>query len=733
LNSLPTRAADIDFNHEIAPILIRRCVECHSGSDPSGKLNLTSKEAALRGGESGKAFIPGNPSESHALARIRDGEMPPKRAGKPQPLPPEEVRQLTAWIASGASWPAGRQLDAFEFSTERRGGRDGWSLQPVRRPSIPNVQNPERVRNPIDAFIQARLEREGWTPAPEADRRTLLRRLHVDLTGLPPTFEEVESFVTDTAADAYESRVDRLLASPQFGERWGRYWLDVVRYAETCGYERDQVKPQVWKYRDWVIRAFNDDLPYDRFVRDQLAGDEVPGNNESSWIATGFLRLGTWNDEPNDPQEYKYERLEDMVHATSTAFLGMTVKCARCHDHKFDPITQLDYHRVAAAFWTGYIQPGQGTLGGPDPKKLPYDVLAWTDTSREPAPFHFLKKGDPHRPGDVVEPGFLSMIPALDRAMAPPPPEAKTSGRRRQLAEWITDPANPLTARVWVNRLWLHHFGQGLVRSPDNFGFTGDPPTHPELLDWLADELVQGGWKSKPLHKRIVMSATYRQDSVHPAGDEYARRDAGNRLAWHANRRRLDADALRDSLLFVAGTLDLRRAGGPSFSPVIGADALEGLSMKDQAWKASPPEEQGRRSVYSFLKRSLLPPFATVFDFPDTTLPCGQRDVTVVAPQALAMLNNAFVHEQSANLALRVASKVTSETPRIELAFQCALGRSPSRGEISLARSHVSKQIAHLQANPPPSPGSGLKPPEIQALTSLCHVLLNSNEFLYVD
>ena len=387
--------------------------------------------------------------------------------------------------------------------------------------------------------------------APPADKRTLIRRVYFDLLGLPPTYEEVEAFAKDNSPDAYEKLIDKLLASPHYGERWGRYWLDVARYAETCGYERDQVKPDVWKYRDWVIKAFNDDMPYDRFVLEQLAGDELPDASASTVIATGFIRLGTWNDEPNDPNEYKYDRLEDMVGATSTAFLALTVKCARCHDHKFDAIRQTDYYRMAGAFWAGFIEPGpREHLGGPNAKALGHDgVFGWTDRGRDVPPIKLLKKGDPNRPGAVVEPGHLSTVPALDKPLASPPASAKTTTRRLQLAQWIVDPKNPLTARVWVNRVWQYHFGFGLVRTPDNFGFTGEKPTHPELLDWLASEFVAGGWRTKRLHKLILLSATYRQSSLHPKQDEYAKTDAGNRLWWRAERRRLDAEALRDSLL----------------------------------------------------------------------------------------------------------------------------------------------------------------------------------------
>jgi hypothetical protein len=454
-----------------------------------------------------------------------------------------------------------------------------------------------------------------------------------------------------------------------------------VRYADTCGYERDQPKPGAWKYRDWVIQQLNEDTPYTRFVTQQLAGDEIPDRSDSSVIATAFIQLGTWNDEPNDPQEYKYERLEDMVHATSTAFLGMTVKCARCHDHKFDPIRQTDYYRLAAAFWAGPIEPGpRELLGGPDAKTLGYDVFGWTDTQPNPPPLHLLKKGDPTRPGPAVAPGHLSFVPTLERPIEPPPADAKTSRRRLQLSRWIVDPANPLTARVWVNRLWQYHFGEGLVRSPDNFGFTGERPTHPELLDWLAARFIQESWHTKPIHRLILLSAAYRQSSIHPKAVLYEQADAANRLWWRAERRRLDAESLRDALLASSGALDRSRLGGPGFVPDVSPDALEGLSMKDKAWTPSPPEEQRRRSVYLFAKRGLIAPLMTTFDSPDTTLPCGRRDVTLVAPQALSLMNSAFVHQQSQVLAREVVAMTPAADPheRICIAWRKTLGRDPT-------------------------------------------------------
>ena len=726
----------VGFERDVVPILLNRCVECHNATDKTGGLDLTSRESLLKGGESGEVVTPGKPDLSLLIEKILAGEMPPKKQGKARPLPPAEAARLRTWVAEGATWPDGRRLDRFEATTETRAGRDWWSLLPVKTPTVPVVKASGRVANPIDAFIVARLENKGWEQAPGADRRTLIRRVYDDLLGLTPSFEEIEAFAEDGSPDAYERLVESLLASPHYGERWGRFWLDVARYAETCGYERDQTKPKAWKYRDWVMRAFNDDMPFDRFVLEQLAGDELPDASEKTAVATGFIQLGTWNDEPNDPEEYKYERLEDMVHATSTAFLAVTVKCARCHDHKFDPIRQTDYYRMAAAFWAGPIEPGpRELLGGPDATALGHDVFGWTDRGREPPPLHLLKKGDPKRPGPVVEPGQLSIVTALDRPIAPPPPGSKTSHRRLQMARWVADPRNPLTARVWVNRLWQHHFGQALVRTPDNFGFTGEKPTHPELLDWLASELVEGGWTAKRLHRLILTSRTYRQSSVHPRQEEYAGDDAGDRLWWRAGRRRRDAEALRDALLQAGGRLDASRVGGPSFLPEIAADALEGLSMKGNAWKASPPDDQRRRSVYIFAKRGLLLPLMTTFDFMDTTSPCAQRDVTLVPPQALALMNNGFVHDQSEALARKALTGPGDRDGHIRRAWRIALGREPRASEIALAREHLVQQEAHFsgRSGVETRPEGLAREATFRAAASLCHVLLNSNEFLYVD
>ena len=490
-------------------------------------------------------------------------------------------------------------------------------------------------------------------------------------------------------------------------------------------------KPFAWKYRDWVVDAFNDDMPYDEFITQQLAGDEIPDRSESSVIATGFLRLGTWNDEPNDPADYVYDRVEDLVHTTSTAFLGMTVKCARCHSHKFDPISQEDYYRLASIFWVGPVDRGSD-LGGPKPEEVGIsDVLSWTDVPGKTKPIHLLRNGERHHPLHEVAPATLSFLPDLERLIPAPPEGSKTSKRRLQFAAWIIDPKNPLPSRVMANRIWQHLFGEAIVRTPNNFGFLADAPTHPELLDWLATEFVAGGWRMKRLQKMILMSETWQQASTHQRFEQYRQRDAGNRFWWRANRRRLDAESLRDRMLEAAGQLDLRLRGA-GFRPTISTEALEGLSRKNAAWTASPVDEQRRRSLYCYVKRGLLPPMMTTFDVSDTTQPCGQRDSTTVPTQALTLLNNPFVHTQSSLVAQQVAAQTDDLREQIELVWSSVLKRRPSNAEVDLARDHLQEQ-RKLLGNEPPDSQTSLTPHHELALASLAHVLLNSNEFLYVD
>ena len=684
------------FEKDIAPLLIRRCLECHQSANPSGGLSLQSAADVTKGGDSGPAIVPKSPAESRLLERVTTGEMPPLKHGESQKLPDSEIEVLRQWVEDGARFPADRQLDLYEQTTDVRGGRDWWSFQPLKEVAPPVVEGLPNNANPIDRFIAIELQKQGLTAAPKADARTLIQRLYWDVTGLPPSAKEIQSFATSPQnEEAITELLDQLLARPHFGERWARHWLDVVRFAETCGYERDQVKPFAWKYRDWVVKAFNSDMPYDQFVREQLAGDEIAGRTEQSVIATGFLCLGTWNDEPNDAEDYKYERLEDLVHTTSSAFLGMTTKCARCHDHKFDPIPQTDYYRMAAAFWPGPIQPrGRELLGGVSTEELGYkEVLGWTDVSKTPAPLHKLRNGERNQPLEPVAAGALTVVPEQFREFTLAAETVRTTGLRLQLAEWIASEKNPLTARVIVNRIWQHHFGEGLVRSSNNFGYTGDKPTHPELLDWLASELIRNRWSLKHIHRLILTSQTWQQASLHPRQDEYSQKDAANRFLWRANRRRKDAESLRDAFLVATQELQLT-LGGPSFYPTISADALEGLSRKTSAWTASAEVDQHRRSLYIFTQRSLLPPMMTTFDMCDSTMSCGQRDVTIVAPQALTLLNNEFVHKRAAAIAISCIKngEPVSES-HVRQVWEKILGRVPTDQERDLGMAHIENQL----------------------------------------
>ena len=699
LSASTSRAAEIDFEREIAPLLIKRCVECHRGAEPSGGLRLTSREGLLAGGDSGLVIDSSSYDASLLLQRVVDGEMPPEKQGRPQRLPDSEVELIRQWVLEGGVWPDGRELDFFERTNEVRAGRDWWALQPVVRPQVPKTDL--HASNPIDAFVLADLAEAGISPAPRADRQTLIRRAYFDLTGMPPSESQITAFVRDEDPTAWARLVDRLLASPQYGERWARYWLDVARYADTSGYERDQEKLFAWRYRDWVTTAFNIDMTYERFVLHQLAGDEVADRNEQSVIATGFMRLGPWNDEPNDPADYRYERLEDLVHTTSSAFLALTVKCARCHSHKFDAITQEDYYRMASAFWAGplSVDRSRDDLGGPTKDELGFDrVLGWTDVGPTPSPLHVLKNGERHQPMGEVVPASLSFIPLLEEDFASPDPGSTTTQRRLQLGRWIVDQRNPLTARVFVNRVWQHHFGKAIVRTPNNFGFLADPPTHPQLLDWLAAEFISHGGRLKPIHRLILMSQTWQQSSVHPDTSELQRRDASNRLWWRAERRRLDAETLRDSLLTASGEIDLS-IGGEGFRPTINPEALAGLSRKTQAWQASPRSEQRRRSLYMYLKRGLLPPIMTSFDLCDPTQSCGKRDVTIVPTQALALLNNQFVHDRSQHLAREIAQQFSTIDEQIRQAWTQVLKRQPSLIELERARTHVSLQCSAFKSS----------------------------------
>jgi hypothetical protein len=535
------------FHETIAPLFSKHCLECHNGTDYRGGMDLSEWKAAGKGGESGAVVVAGKPEESLLWQYIESDEMPKERP----PLSADEKAVLRTWIEKGAVWGEPR-IDPFLFSTARRAGYDWWSLQPIRHRSLPAVKDRSWGINEIDAFVLARLEAESLHPAPPADRRTLIRRLSFDVTGLPPTPEEVQRFVADADPRAYERLVDRLLDSPHYGERWARHWLDVIRFGESQGFERNKIRDNAWRFRDWVIRAFNDNLPYDEFVRRQIAGDVHYPDDLTALIATGYHVCGTWDQvgflegSAEMQRGVKQDHLEDVVATLGQAFLGLTINCARCHDHKFDPISQREYYQIASLLDGVVTQaekeregitlavPG-GSAGSPL-ETADFAGVTHAVIPREPETTYVLTRGDYRQPTDVVSPGGLKALTGLPvefglEANAPEGP------RRAKLAEWLTDPRNPLIARVFVNRVWYYHFGRGLVDTPSDFGFNGGQPSHPELLDYLAARFIDSGWDVKALQRLILTSATYRQQS-RVAGDKAAQVDADNRLLWRANLRR---------------------------------------------------------------------------------------------------------------------------------------------------------------------------------------------------
>jgi hypothetical protein len=978
------------FDRKIAPLLVNRCLDCHAGARPRGGLDLTSRAAALEGGDSGPVIVPGNAAKSLLWKHVSTGKMPPKK-----PLAAAEKQLLREWIDAGAAWGTD-PIDPFRFTTDHRAGYDWWALQPVVRPEPPAVKHAAWPRGAIDRFILAELEARGLAPSPEADRPTLIRRLYFDLLGLPPAPEDVQAFVKDPAPDAYEKLVDRLLAAPHFGERWARHWLDVVRFGESNGFEFDELRPNAWPYRDWVIRAINDDMPFDRFARLQLAGDVLAPGDVQGVTATGFLVAGSYDTVGQTQQSVamkavvRQDELEDLVGTVGQAFLGLTVHCARCHDHKFDAVRQKEYYRLAAALggvfhgnrdvtaaavvkdfadkqkvqqaalaelqrqlaqleapvrqqilaerkktggpvtglpeplahWDfsrglkdqrngvpaalhgdaklgqagllvdgkgGYAstgplqktikartlvarvqlanltqrggaaislqtldgqvfdaivfgeqQPGHwmagsdgfrrsksfqataeskadmesvhlaivyaadGTItayrngqphgkpyqsGGlvtfeagkaqlvfgvrhtpaqpgrllagtvlqaalfdvplsppevaalagaasdyvsekemiarlddvgkaarekltariretrkqleaPPPKQLVYAVVP-----RPPGVTHLLQRGNPAEKGAVVTPGGVAALAgaAADFGLAA---DAGDAERRQRLADWITHPKNPLFARVIVNRLWHHHFGAGLVETPNDFGFNGGRPSHPQLLDWLADELVRQKFSLKALHRLMVTSAAYRQASRFNAAA--ANVDAGNRLLWRKSPVRLEAEAVRDAMLTVAGQLN-PRMGGPGFQDfkvrVRGAtyyyDLIDGVG----------PEFQ-RRTIYRTWARSGRSPLLDTLDCPDPSTATHRRAVTTTPLQALTLLNSPFALRTAEHFAKRVQGEVGDDVAKqVGRAYWLAYGRAATGAEVAAAEPVVR---AH-------------------GLLVLCRALINSNEFLYVD
>ena len=571
----------------------------------------------------------------------------------------------------------------------------------------------------IDTFIAERLRQKGLPVPKAATRRALIRRVTYDLTGLPPTPEAVEAFVNDPSAQAWENLVDRLLESPHYGEKWGRHWLDLVRFAETNSYETDEAKPNAWRYRDYVIRAFNSDKPYNQFIREQLAGDELPDSGADGLIATGFYRLGIWDNDPADKELALYDQLDDLVATTGQVFLGLTVDCARCHDHKIDPISQREYYSLLAFFRN--IHPYRNG-GGTDEVPLPGDkqvkALAVTELGPVAPVTHLLRRGNPGSLVEEVQPGFPGVLGA-SVPIVTPPASGRSSGRRRALADWIASPDNPLTARVIVNRVFQHHFGRGLVRTPSDFGVQGSLPTHPELLDWLAGYFIQEGWSLKRLHRLILTSQSY-QASATPTA-EALKADPANDLFSRFDMRRLTAEEIRDSVLWVGGSGNPRMYG-PGMYVALPKEVLASQSVPGKGWGNSPKVEQARRSIYIHVKRSLLSPVLLSFDLAETDRSTPVRFATTQPTQALGMLNGSFFNEQARVLADRIRAEVGSQ-PRAQVRW--ALHRVTTRPPSDL---EISRGVALLELL---TSEEGLG--ATAALDAFCLLAFNLNEFLYLE
>jgi hypothetical protein len=621
---------------------------------------------------------------------------------------------MIAIVGGGTNWGT-TEFDPFLASSERRAGDDWWSLQPVRDTSPPAVADAGWSRNDLDRFVLARLEERGLRPSPEADRRTLIRRLCFDLTGLPPAPDEIEQFVADRDALAYEHLMERLLASPHYGERWARHWLDIVRFGESQGFEYNHVRENAWRYRDWVIQAFNRDLPYDEFVRQQIAGDVLRPNDLDALIATGYHVCGTWDQVAHTEgsgemqRSARFDQLEDLVGTLGQTFLGLTIHCARCHDHKFDPISQKEYYQVAALL-AGVSQQKEerskialeATRGQPG-----FAGVAHVVVPRQPPVMAVLKRGDYRQPGEKVAPAGLRALAGLsgEFGLAIDAPEGR---RREALARWLTDRRNPLTARVFVNRIWYHHFGRGIVETPGEFGFNGGRPSHPKLLDHLAARFMAGGWRVKEIHRLIVTSATYRQASRARNGPAESV-DAENRLLWRANPRRIEGETFRDAALAVAGALN-SRVGGPSYRDVRNKRQGDNHEFTDPTGDFSPAAN--RRTIYRLWARSGNLPMLESLDCPDPSVITPRRTRTITPIQALSMLHSGFSERCAERFAARVRGEGGSDPAReAERAWILAFGRPPLGREAEIARSFAASH----------------------GLDQLCLVLLNANEFLFVD
>ncbi|MFN0165060.1 MAG: DUF1553 domain-containing protein [Bryobacteraceae bacterium] len=839
------------FEKEVQPIFSAKCAGCH-GTKPASGLDLRTLTSVLKGGGSGPVIVEGAADKSILSRRVSGRSMPPPGAG--QPLAEAEIHAIRNWIDTSRlnvrdqSHGVRETFTAMEARPVTDKDKQAWPFRkPVAGP-IPTARNKARVRNPIDAFILARLEEKGLSLSAEAPPPTLIRRVYLDLTGLPPSQEELKEALADTKPGAYERLVDRLLDSPHFGERWARYWLDAAGYVDVSGFDNDlnpyEAFDGIWRYRDYVVKSFNDDKPYDRFLVEQLAGDElVDWRNAKrytpeiveSLVATGYVRSVFDRTDPdivNLPGE-RFDVLFHLMEKVSTHVMGLTVGCARCHSHKYDPIPQRDYYRMLSVFTNAYnpwnwkqpknrylhhvskeeeseikkhneeierplkrLREELSRLRSPYEEKLldrklqalPASIrpetrqaIATPDDKRDevqkflarkfegmvkvkpeevdktlneadqaqnaklaaqikqlesyrrpiekiqalwdvgaPPRMRLLQRGVVESPGPTVHPGALTVLGAGEDFVRPPQAKGETSGARLAFAQWLTSPEHPLTARVIVNRLWQHHFGKGIVETVENFGKLGTPPTHPELLDWLAVDFMKNGWKLKRLHRMMVVSSAYRQSARQPAdANALARKaDPDNHLLWRMNLRRLEAEALRDAILIATGQLD-RPVGGPPVVLKPRPDGLQDLVEKDG---------KHRRSLYIAQRRNYPLQLLQVFDFPTIQVNCNRRVNSATPLQSLAMLNDEFVVAQGRELAKRLEAASADADKQIELAYQLTLSRPPAPEEVTLCRRHLEKQKEHyLFGNATPEQAAH------RALASLAQMLFSTNEFLYFE
>jgi hypothetical protein len=768
----PARAdepAETFFELKVRPVLATECFRCHGGEKTSSGLSLASREVMLKGGDRGPAIVAGDPDRSLLIRAIRrthdEVRMPPKKR-----LADETVADFVRWIAEGAAWPSSPRGKTLGGTGPSATAARHWAFEPVKA-VVPPSDPTDWSGRPVDRFIAARRAAAGLQPVRRADRRTLIRRATFDLIGLPPTPGEIDAFVSDGSPDGFVRVVDRLLASPHYGERWGRHWMDVAHYADTAGDNADYPVPEVIRYRDYIIDAFNRDEPYDRFVSEQLAGDVLARGKSGrdyadSVAATAFLalsrRYGT------GPYELWHLTLEDAIETTGRAFLGLTLRCARCHDHKFDPVTQRDYYTLYGMFastsfpWAGSEE--THSKGFPRMKFVPlveparaepalkayrerlaeleraFPALesaqnesarsrlaelkressrlkrtslppslpgAYAVSEGQPTDVPLQRRGEPENSGPVIPHGVPRF--AFLGCTAPPPLASGSSGRY-ELARWLTRPDHPLTARVMVNRIWQQHFGRGIVATPSNFGVRGEPPTHPELLDWLAARFVRDGWSIKAIHREIVLSETYQLSSDHDP--RQAALDPDDRWLWRFPRRRLDAESIRDAMLAVSGRLATDRPGRHPFPPI-----EDWQWTQHDAFKTVYPSNH--RSIYLMTQRLIKHPFLALFDGPDTNSSTDIRSRSTVPLQALYFLNNPFVLECAEGLAGRMIAAGGDPARRLAIGFELAWGRMSEPREVDRALRHI-RDAASVTA-------------EREAWMSLARILLTANEFLYID